>query len=49
MDHDILRRIAERGRSLAVKEKHSDFTDLFQHMLDELERWKKYGQQTKQS
>jgi hypothetical protein len=42
MDFDILRRIAERGRSLALKERHSHFVDLFQHFLDELERYKKY-------
>lgn len=41
---EVLRRIAERGRAHAVE--HDDmsdecsynFTDLFQHILDELER-----------
>jgi hypothetical protein len=32
---EVLRRIAERGLALAVKEQHSSFTDLFQHMLNE--------------
>ena len=43
MDYDILRRIAERGLAMAVKEKHSRFVDMFQHMLDEIQRARKYG------
>lgn len=33
---EILRRIADRGLSLAVNNKQSYFTDLFQHFLNEL-------------
>lgn len=38
---DILRRIAERGRKLAFSEKQTHYVDLFQHILDELERTNK--------
>lgn len=38
-DFDILRRIAERGKTLAIN-KESEYVDLFQHMLDEIERIK---------
>ena len=34
----VIRRIVDRGLSLAVQEKHSHFTDVFQHLLDELQR-----------
>ena len=36
-DKDILRRIAERGMKLA-HEKDTSFIDIFQHLLDEIER-----------
>lgn len=36
-DKEILRRIAERGLSLA-QEKDKQFIDIFQHMLDEIDR-----------
>jgi hypothetical protein len=39
---DILRRTVDRGLKLAVEEKHTHFTDVFQHLLDELERLEKY-------
>ena len=35
---EILRSIAERGREQALREDHSRFVDVFQHMLDEIER-----------
>ncbi len=38
----VIRRIADRGLSLAVKEKHTHFTDVFQHLLDELQRINKH-------
>lgn len=38
MDRDVLRRIAERGLSRAQEMEDSEFVDLFQHLLDELER-----------
>jgi len=34
----ILRRIAERGLAMAQGQRHSHFIDMFQHMLDEIER-----------
>lgn len=37
----ILKRISERGLNLAVEERHTHFTDLFQHLLDEIERLEK--------
>lgn len=36
-DFEVLRRIAERGKNKALREE-SDYVDLFQHMLDEIER-----------
>ena len=36
-DMNILRRIAERGLELAQRE-GNQFIDIFQHMLDEIER-----------
>lgn len=39
-DMDVLRRIAERGLEMAHAEE-SKYVDLFQHMLDELERAEK--------
>jgi len=38
MQLDIIRRIAERGLRAAQERKDSQFVDLFQHLLDELER-----------
>jgi len=38
---DILRRIAERGRNYALNNLDSTYVDLFQHLLDELERTNK--------
>lgn len=38
MDLDIIRRIAERGRSRAQDKSDSETVDMFQHLLDELER-----------
>ena len=38
MNSDILRRIAERGLASAQKDKNSEYVDIFQHLLDELER-----------
>jgi hypothetical protein len=38
MDKDILRRIAERGLARAQREEDSEYCDIFQHFLDELER-----------
>lgn len=37
MDTNIIRRIAERGLKRAQERKDSEFVDVFQHMLDELE------------
>ena len=34
----IIRRIAERGLKVAQRNKKGEFVDLFQHMLDEVER-----------
>lgn len=34
----ILRRTAERGRAFALEKEETRFVDLFQHMLDEIER-----------
>ena len=42
---DILRRIAERGMRLAEYDVWAnDFRDIFQHMLDEIERTRKQWQ-----
>jgi hypothetical protein len=43
---DILRRIAERGLKLAQSEivPYEDYIDIFQHMLDEIERTRKQWQ-----
>ena len=38
MDINVLRRIAERGLYRAQERKDSEYVDLFQHMLDEIER-----------
>ena len=38
MDLNVLRRIAERGLRLAQEKEDSENVDLFQHMLDEIER-----------
>lgn len=38
MNKDIIRRIAERGLKLAQARRDSSFVDLFQHLLDELDR-----------
>lgn len=38
MDLDVLRRIAERGLARAQKDMDSEYVDIFQHMLDEIER-----------
>lgn len=35
---EILRRIAERGRTCSVYDETCDQVDLWQHMLDEIER-----------
>jgi hypothetical protein len=35
---EILRRIAERGKRLALQSHLSGFVDVFQHLLDELQR-----------
>lgn len=35
---DIIRRIAERGLKYAQERRDSTYVDLFQHILDELER-----------
>lgn len=43
---DILRRIGERGMSLAHKI-DSNFVDIFQHLLDEIERTKKANDSNK--
>lgn len=40
MDLDILRRIAERGLVRAQDQEDSEYCDIFQHILDELE-WMK--------
>ncbi len=37
-DLDIIRRIGERGLRLAKNELDNRFIDIFQHLLDELER-----------
>lgn len=37
-DHDIIRRITERGLKRAQERKDSEFIDIFQHLKDELER-----------
>jgi hypothetical protein len=37
-DKDVLRRIAERGLARAQEEEDSEYCDIFQHILDELER-----------
>ena len=34
----VLRRVAQRGRLLALEEQDTDYIDLFQHLLDELKR-----------
>ena len=38
---EVLRRIADRGVKLAAINESTHYTDLFQHLLDELERLKK--------
>lgn len=38
MDKDVLRRIAERGLKRAQEQKDSEYVDIFQHLLDEIER-----------
>lgn len=38
MDLSVLRRIAERGLQRAQADMDSEYVDLFQHMLDEIER-----------
>jgi len=38
MDKDILRRIVERGLKRAQQDEDSEYVDIFQHILDELER-----------
>ena len=38
MDLDVLRRIAERGLRVAQEREDSELVDIFQHLLDELER-----------
>lgn len=38
MTISIIRRIAERGLKRAQKLEHSEFIDIFQHLLDELQR-----------
>ena len=38
MNSEVLRRIAERGLASAEKDKNSEYVDIFQHLLDELER-----------
>lgn len=35
---EVLRRIAERGLKRAQHRRDSEYVDIFQHMLDELER-----------
>lgn len=51
---EIIRRIAERGRKLALLGRPdrvvviSDFVDLFQHILDELKRLKNDTNKTNQ-
>ena len=41
MDKDVLRRIAERGLKMAQDRADSqEYIDIFQHLLDELERIK---------
>ena len=40
MDLDVLRRIAERGLKRAQEDMDSEYIDIFQHLLDELERAK---------
>ena len=47
-DLDILRRIAERGLKQAQRQQDG-YVDLFQHMLDELERFVKAQEETKES
>lgn len=37
MDIDILRRIAERGLARAQEQQDSEYCDIFQHLLDEIE------------
>ena len=37
MDLNVLRRIAERGLRRAQEQENSEYVDLFQHMLDEIE------------
>lgn len=39
-DLDVIRRIAERGRTYALNTGAKDFVDLFQHLLDEVARVK---------
>ena len=38
MDKAVLRRIAERGLARAQGQEDSEYCDIFQHILDELER-----------
>jgi len=47
-DLDVLRRIAERGLKQAQRQQDG-YVDLFQHMLDELERFVKSQEETKES
>lgn len=37
MNSDVIRRIAERGLARAQEQENSEFVDVFQHILDELE------------
>jgi hypothetical protein len=46
MDLDVIRRIAERGLKMAQREYQSRYIDVFQHLLDELQRVEKYGRDT---
>ena len=38
MEVNVIRRIAERGLKRAQDQEDSEFVDIFQHILDELER-----------
>lgn len=38
MGLDIIRRITEQGLARAQEKENSEFVDIFQHILDELER-----------
>jgi len=46
MSIQVIRRIAERGLRRAQIREDSEYVDLFQHMLDEIEQLRRYDNDT---